>query len=302
MGEITKSRTGAHVRQLFQILLAAGDDGMPAGEALDALRQQTPLTPYEEGFYEGGDSRFEKIVRFATVGPVKAGWLVKDKGIWRVTDAGKAALNTFPDSLAFVSESDRLYRAWDKARKGASGSEDTPANAATETDVSSDDVSITFERAEETAWAEILRYLGAMPPYEFQDLVADLLQAMEFHPLWVAPPGKDGGIDIVAFPDPLGLGSPRLKVQVKRQQQSVDVNGVRAFLSVLGDGDVGLFVTLGGFTSDAKAEALKQEKRRLTLVDASRLFDLWVEHYPNLTEEARRRLPIKPIYFLAPSE
>lgn len=302
MAEVTKARTGEHVRRLFQILLAAGEGGMPAGEALEALRQQTQLTPHEEGFYESGDSRFEKIVRFATVGPVKAGWLVKDKGIWRVTDAGKAALDSFPDGLAFVSESDRLYRAWDKARKGAPDSEEATINAAIETDASSDDVAITFERAEETAWAELLRYLGAMPPYEFQDLVADLLRAMGFHTLSVAPPGKDGGIDIVAFPDPLGLGSPRLKVQVKRQQQSVDVNGVRAFLSVLGDGDVGLFVTLGGFTSDAKAEALKQEKRRLTLVDASRLFDLWVEHYPRLTEQARRRLPIKPIYFLAPSE
>lgn len=302
MAEVTKARTGDHLRRLFQILLDAGDGGLPAREALDRLRAASTLTPYEKGTYDSGTLRFDKIVRFATVGPVKAGWLVKEKGIWRVTDAGKTAFDTFANSLDLVSESDRLYRAWDKARKGAPDSGESSAGTSTEIEEPSDEVAITFEQAEETAWAEILRYLGAMLPYEFQDLVADLLRGMGFHPLWIAPPGKDGGIDIVAFPDPLGLGSPRLKVQVKRQQQSVDVNGVRAFLSVLGDGDVGLFVTLGGFTSDAKAEALKQEKRRLTLVDASRLFDLWVEHYPRLTEEARRRLPIKPIYFLAPSE
>nr|WP_289812093.1 hypothetical protein [Xanthomonas arboricola] len=38
------------------------------------------LTEYEAGDYETGGRRFEKIVRFSTVAPVKAGWLVKDKG------------------------------------------------------------------------------------------------------------------------------------------------------------------------------------------------------------------------------
>jgi hypothetical protein len=33
--------------------------------------------------------RFEKIVRLATIGPVKAGWLVKSKGRWILTEDGK---------------------------------------------------------------------------------------------------------------------------------------------------------------------------------------------------------------------
>lgn len=32
------------------------------------------------------------------------------------------------------------------------------------------------------------------------------------------------------------------------------------------------------------------------------LFDLWVEHYDDLDDAARRRMPLKPIYFLAPTE
>jgi restriction system protein len=75
---------------------------------------------------------------------------------------------------------------------------------------------------------------------------------------------------------------------------------LRSFLAVLGDGDVGLFVSLGGFTRDAETEARTQEKRRVTLADAPKLFDLWTENYGRLSDEARRRLPIKPIYFLAP--
>jgi restriction system protein len=35
-------------------------------------------------------------------------------------------------------------------------------------------------------------------------------------------------------------------------------------------------------------------------VDLERLMKLWTEHYSKLDEGARRRLPLQPIYFLAP--
>jgi len=94
--------------------------------------------------------------------------------------------------------------------------------------------------------------------------------------------------------------SPRIKVQVKRQQSTISVEGLRSFMAQLGDDDVGLFVSLGGFTKDAQEEARTQEKRKVTLVDLERLFDLWVEYYHKLTEDARRLLPLRPIYFLSP--
>ena len=160
--------------------------------------------------------------------------------------------------------------------------------------------SITFEQAEEQAWSEIEQYLRDMKPYDFQDMVAGLLRAMGYHVSWIAPPGKDGGIDIVAWSDPLGTRPPRVKVQVKRVGQNISVEGLRAFMATLGDDDVGLFVTTGGFTKDAEEEARTQEKRKVTLVSLEKLFDLWVEYYGRLSDEARARLPLRPIYFLAP--
>lgn len=159
---------------------------------------------------------------------------------------------------------------------------------------------MTFEEAEEQAWAEVSHYLRAMNPYDFQDLVADLLRAMSYHVTWVSPPGKDGGVDIVAWPDALGTRPPRIKVQVKRQQQAVNVDGLRSFMALLGDDDVGLFVCTGGFTKDAETEARAREKRRVTLIGLDKLFDLWDEHYDSLTDQARRRLPLRSIRFLAP--
>jgi restriction system protein len=47
---------------------------------------------------------------------------------------------------------------------------------------------------------------------------------------------------------------------------------------MLADDDVGL-VTTAGFTKDAEDEARTQQKRKVTLVNLERLFDLWVEHH-----------------------
>ena len=163
-------------------------------------------------------------------------------------------------------------------------------------------VTQTFEQAEEQAWQEIEGHLQNMNPYDFQHLIGDLLEAMEYHVGWIAPPGKDGGIDVLAFTDPLGTRPPRIKVRVKRQQQKVSVDGLRSFLAVLGDDDVGIFVNTGGFTKEASDEARTQEKCRVTLINAQRLLDLWIEHYDGLAESAKQRMPLRPIYFLAPEE
>jgi restriction system protein len=80
------------------------------------------------------------------------------------------------------------------------------------------------------------------------------------------------------------------------------VDGVRSFIAVLGDQDLGIYVSAGGFTAEAEREARSQEKRRLTLVNLDRLVELWIEHFAQLDVSDRQRLPLKPIYFLAPRE
>jgi restriction system protein len=108
MAEVTRKRTGQLLQKLFEILIAH-PDGLQAGEALTKLRQSIELTEYEKGIYESGGSRFEKIVRFATVDCVKAGWILKHKGRWNVTDSGKAAHAKFKDPEAFYNEAVKLY-------------------------------------------------------------------------------------------------------------------------------------------------------------------------------------------------
>lgn len=294
MPEVTKARTGQFVRKLFEILLAQ-PDGMRAAAAMAVLAKSVELTEYESGEYPSGGRRFEKIVRFATVDCVKAGWLVKDKGIWSVTAAGEAAFHAIPDPEQFYREAVRLYWQWKKEQPTDASEGEDEIDDATEKSAA-----ITLEKAEESAWGEIESHLAAMNEYDFQKLVGSLLEAMGYHVGWIAPPGKDGGVDLVAFTDPLGTSGPRIKVQVKRNLKSsrIDAPGLRSFMAVLGNDDVGLFVALSGFTKDAELEA-RQSQRRVKLVDAAALVDLWTTNYAKLDDIARRRLPLRPVWFLA---
>ena len=301
MAEITQLRTGQIIRAIFEVLRPY-PEGLHARDVLSAVEARLTLTEFELGEYPSapGARRFDKIARFHTIGPVKAGWMVKSKGTWTLTDEGWAAYEQIADPVEFTRECRRLYYAWKRAQ---------PSNVETafEPEIDEEEVGIgtsaaaTLEEATEAAWSEVESYLRQMPPYEFQELVASLLRAMGYHVPWVAPRGKDGGVDIVAFTDPLGATGPRIKVQVKRVNSGkVGVTDLRSFMAVVGGQDVGLFVTLNGFTSDAEVEARSQESRRLTLLDLAGLFDLWVEHYDRLTEDARQRLPLRAVQFLDP--
>ncbi len=295
MADVTRARTGQLIRKLFEILIEQ-PDGLKASQALSALESKVQLTPYEAGDYSSGGRRFERIVRFATVDCVKAGWLIKQQGIWLVTEEGRGAFAAIPDPEQFYGEAVRLYRKWKKAQPTLTHAED-------DEEAAEKSASITLEQAEEMAWQEIDEYLAQMPPYEFQELVGELLRAMGYHVAWIAPPGKDGGVDVIAYNDPLGTRPPRIKVQVKRNANSprIDVTGLRSFMAVLGEGDVGLYVALSGFTKDAEYEA-RQSHRRINLIDARKLVELWTTHYAQLEDVARTRLPLKPVWFLSGQE
>ena len=108
---------------------------------------------------------------------------------------------------------------------------------------------------------------------------------------------KDGGVDILAYTDPLGTQGPRIKVQVKQQQKAVTEPDLKSFMANIGQHDSGIFFCTGGFTKDAEAYARSQESM---LVDSAKLVQLWTDNIPRLSDQAWQRLPLTPIYFLTP--
>ena len=280
-------------------LLIENPDGLQAKEVISRLKEILPPTSLEKGEYDSapGTMRYDRDVRFATIPAVKAGWIVKTStGLWSITDEGKKAFNNYSDPEEMMRDLRRKYKEWKQKHKKPRLSVPTSEEGTAEEDVQQ--AAIALEEARESAWLEIQNYLHNLDPYDFQNLVAALLRGMGYHVDWVAPPGPDRGIDIIAHQDPLGVSGPRIKVQVKRQTSRVDVKDARGFIAVLGEGDIGVFVSIGGFTRDAESEVRRLENRRVMLVDIERLVKLWIEHYKDIPEEFRRLLPLIPVYFL----
>lgn len=300
MAQITNKRLGELIQALFRIL-EKHPDGMKAQEALAALADAVTLTEYEAGSYESG-RRFEKIVRFATVDTVRAGWLIKEGGIWTLTQEGAQALKLYEDPLEFHKKAAQLYQQWRKHYKGVQSDAQAPIVTDVEEveDESEKSVSVSYEEAKEQAQEKIDTFLHAMDAYDFQKLVADLLRAIGYHVTWIAPPGKDGGVDILAYTDPLGTQGPRIKVQVKQQQKAVTEPDLKSFMANIGQHDSGIFFCTGGFTKDAETYARSQESKRIMLIDSAKLVQLWTDNIPRLSDQAWQRLPLTPIYFLTP--
>lgn len=113
LAEITRKRIGELVRNVFALLLDH-PEGLPAKEILAQLENRIQLTEFERSDYPNhpGVRRFDKIVRFATIGPVKAGWLIKTKGKWILTEEGKNAYKEYKDPEQFARKAAELYRHW----------------------------------------------------------------------------------------------------------------------------------------------------------------------------------------------
>jgi restriction system protein len=136
--------------------------------------------------------------------------------------------------------------------------------------------------------------LANMDPFVFEELVAAVLRAMGYHAKKTRD-SQDRGIDVVAHPDSLGFESPYIKAQVKRQQKKVGSPDMRAFTGTLGNGERGLFVSTGGYTSEAQ-DAARNAEQRVTLIDRDEFIDLLIQHYDDLESEYQATVPLKQVY------
>ncbi len=110
----------------------------------------------------------------------------------------------------------------------------------------------------------------------------------------VSPPGADGGIDIVATRDPLGVERPLLKIQCKSGSGSIGSSDVQALNGTLADAELGVFIAVGGFTAPARNAAAGMPKMRL--IGPDELLDLILSHYPELPDEAKQAIPLRRVW------
>ncbi|HEU0123959.1 MAG TPA: restriction endonuclease [Bryobacteraceae bacterium] len=129
-------------------------------------------------------------------------------------------------------------------------------------------------------------------------LVEALLKATGYTTV-AAPPGPDGGVDIVAGRGPMGFDPPRLCIQVKSSSSPVNVEVIqRLHGSMKGVGaDQGLFVSWGGFNSKVPAEE-RTQFFSIRLWDSGDLIQHLLENYERLSADIQAELPLKKIWVL----
>ena len=285
----------------FLILKENGNE-MRRKDLIEAITNRVKFEEWElERYKSNNQLKWLTIFLFYTVDCIKAGWLVKNKGMWYLTPEGETAIKLGPEGI--FKEAGIAYRKW-KSNNQVTNGDDTIGFA--DIDVDNLDpnnvvlLKVTLEEMEVQANDGLAHYLENMDEYKFQDLCSVLLESMEYYIDFVSPPGRDGGIDIIAFKDPLGFAKPRLKVQVKRykEKNKVDIDVVKVLKSSLHHGeDIGLIMTSGYFTKDAEKFA-RESNIHIKLIDRDALIDLWIENYDNLNDDERAMLPLKLIYFL----
>ena len=287
---------------MFAALKILKDKGGEAAgrEVISEIEKTLQFDEWDKVVYEKtGNVRWKSILHFFSIDLIKAGFLIKKKGIWYLTQEGESSLKLGEEELYRTAQ--KAYRSWrEKNPKKAELNSDVADVGEDENQVNEQAQEATLQEMEELANDGLKSQINSLNPYQFQDLVGALLRAMGYYTPFIAPKGKDGGVDIIAYQDPLGVNAPRIKVQIKHRETSASVDEVRQLMGLLQrDGDVGIFVSSGGFTSDTKITA-RSSHIHVELIDLDRLITLWQEFYAKLDDEDKNRLRLKPIYFYEP--
>lgn len=139
----------------------------------------------------------------------------------------------------------------------------------------------------------IRQIVAKLSGYEFEEFVAHVLECMGYTAR-VTQRSGDGGVDVIAHRDKLGFEPPILKVQCKRKTDQIPRPEVDQLLGTLGEGEFGLFITLGSFSR--QSVELERNRPKLRLIDGEQFVDLLLEHCAQLAPRYRSIIPLKQIY------
>ena len=121
--------------------------------------------------------------------------------------------------------------------------------------------------------------LGNMDPYQFEALVAELLQALGYEDVEVTKASGDKGVDVVGRVQ-VGITTITEVVQVKRIQGTITRPTVDQLRGALPYHKAirGTLITLGRFATSCSEAALFPGAAPITLIDGDRLIEMLIEN------------------------
>src|SRR5205085_5340421 len=166
-GKLSKSRAlAAKVIYAALIILKEKGGELSGREVIDEVEKRVQLDEWARERYEKtGYIRWQSILHFFTIDCIKAGYLVKKKGVWFLTPEGEAALK--------LGEVELLKTATDKYREWKIKNQPDVESSDSEEPEGADVVherEMTVDEIEQLAMDGIRKFIYAKNAYEFQDI------------------------------------------------------------------------------------------------------------------------------------
>lgn len=234
----------------------------------------------EELLPSGKQRRFRNRVGWART-HLKYSLLIEyvSRGVVKITDRGQELLATNPARLSLRDLDEKYieHAEWFRKKRpkkqndGEVKDDETPEEQIAR---------LTSELNERLA-DDLLDTVGSMDPFQFEQLVVDLLFAMGYggsrEEARVTKRSNDEGIDGIINEDRLGLDV--IYVQAKRWKNDIGRKEIQAFVGALAGQQAtkGVFITTSQFR-DTAIEYAKTVIQKVILIDGKRLGDLMIEY------------------------
>lgn len=134
--------------------------------------------------------------------------------------------------------------------------------------------------------------------HRMENLINEILKAKGFT-TYRSPEGSDQGVDLLASPDTLGFGSPKICIQIKTHDMPVDRPTLDQLIGTMSNynADYGMLVSWSGFKTSVIKEIPKQFFK-VRLWDSKNIIQEIFNNYDNLSDEIKTEIPLKKVWML----
>jgi len=254
-------------------------------QAKDKISHVFNLTKEEKSYKtSSGVPVYESRVGWAVSHLHKAGYLQRvSRGIYRITESGKAALSNSPSYASFYQGMNR-DQAWSLTENKLSGESEGVK------DISPDEmISLGVDNLNEQLTHDLMDAIMEIPGREgdafFEKIVTDLLVHIGYGEGKVTPSTNDGGIDGIITTDALGFDPIYIQAKRYAQDNIISRPAIQAFAGALGSITRGVFITTSSFSDAAIKSAREYPHASLVLIDGERLTRLMIEYDLGVTTD-----------------
>lgn len=241
-------------------------------DAKEAIANRFQLTAEErEERTPSGVRAYESRASWAVSYISTAGFIERvSRGVYRITDKGKAKLMEHPTAHDFALEAFAL------GRMVPSDIDNAGIDDAVQVGSPQEEMEKSFGLINGQLGDELLKAIMKSDPQFFEKLVIDLLAKMGYGQGRVTQYSNDGGIDGIIATDPLGFDP--ICTQAKRYDpdSSIGRKEIQAFAGALGSTKRGAFVTTAYFTANARDYAKSYPHADIVLIDGRKLTELMI--------------------------